>query len=52
MLLLMASTVSLHSDSFVSRKDVILPFVVAWKRVRIVDNGSLDEIFGTKTRLR
>ena len=42
MLLLMASTVSFHSDSFIARIDVIFPFVVAWKRVSKVDNGSLE----------
>ena len=41
MLLLMASTVSFHSDSFIAKIDVIFPFMVAWKRVRKVDK-SLD----------
>ena len=41
MLLLMASTVSFHSDSFIAKTDVIFPFMVAWKRVRKVDK-SLD----------
>ena len=42
MLLLMASTVSFHSDSFMARIDVSFPFVVAWKRARKVDNESLE----------
>ena len=50
-LLLMASTVSLHSGSFVAGIDVIFPFVVAWKQTRKVDNENLDKIIGTKTRL-
>ena len=41
MLLLMASMVSFHSDSFIAKTDVIVPFMVAWKRVRKVDK-SLD----------
>ena len=31
-----------HADSFMARIDVIFPFVVAWKRVRKVDNDNLE----------
>ena len=51
MLLLMASTVFLHFDSFMVKTDIIFPFVVAWKRARKVDKESLGEILETKTRL-
>lgn len=39
MVLLMASTVPFHFFSFIARKDVIFPFVVAWKRARKVDES-------------
>ena len=51
MFLVMASMVSLHSDFFLARIDVIFPFVVlSCKRPRKVNNESLfDEKWPTQS---
>ena len=51
MLFLMASTDSLHFDSFTARIGESYPFMVAWEQARKVDNESLGKILGNQTML-
>ena len=45
LLLLMASTVSFHFDSFIAKIDAIFPFLVAWKRARKVDESLERDLY-------